>query len=217
MALWTMANDGWVKAPMHGIMKSAKCVICGCGSSLKDAVIPDDRYKIVLNDAYETVKPDCWVALDKPEFFSLDIMEKPITKVLRGGHQKEKIADREASSFPATYFCDIREVPYQCVFDYPHLDYLFCWQSQTMILAVQLAWYLGFKDIAFAGVDLADGRHNDKAFTPEQIEKNRKVWSQQVTFFKWWIAEARKRDITVSSITDGLLRELINGGNNGSD
>lgn len=208
MALWSMAGDGWVKAPMHGTMRGAKCVICGCGPSLAEAEIPEDRYKIVLNDGYKTVKPDMWVALDKPDIFGMDIMERPCAKILRGGHQTELVEGREARTFPNTFFGDLRDLPRECVFDHPHLDYLFVWQRQTMIFATQMAWYLGFGDVAFAGVDLRDGRHIPKEFTEAEIKKNRLVWSQQTEYFKWWIPEALKRGIKVSSLADGLLREL---------
>jgi len=208
MALWTMAENGWAKVPMHGTMKGGKCVICGCGPSLATTAIPEDRYKIVLNDAYKTVEPDMWVALDEPSIFGPEIIKTSCVKVLRGGHQAELVDEREAASFPGTFFADLKDLPRECVFDHPHLDYLFVWKKQTMIFATQLAWYLGFSDVAFAGVDLRDGRHVPKEFTEDQLKKDRMVWAQQAEYFNWWVPEAMKRGITVSSLSGGLVGEL---------
>jgi len=199
LALWAKTNTGWAKAPLNGTYAGGKALICGCGPSLATADIPEDRVRIVLNDGYKTVRPDIWVALDTPDFFGPDALNQPCLKVLRGGMQSTVVDGKQAGEYPATFFADIKEMPQECVFDFPHLEYQFIWKHQTMIFAVQLAWYLGFKDIRFVGVDHAPGRHTPVDPPPDPV-REQLVFNQQKAFFRWWLPEASRRGLTVAGV-----------------
>jgi len=229
MALWRWARtplaSTWVKCPWHEQghwPRPARAVIYGCGSSLHTASTQGVGFRIVQNHAWRVVEPDLWVGLDPPAMFDdpdtgRHLSDTIFPKVYRGTYPDlpayPNRAEPRARDIPFAHFADVVTADRDAIFANHGLEQKFMWTKNTMHLAIQVALWMGFTDIAFAAVDL-QGHYAfpeiERKWTLAQIKKVNQLLQEEFRWFKWFIPEATRRGIRISCLSpQSRLMELL--------
>lgn len=176
--LWRHNGTQWVLVDWHRAYTPGTCIICGSGMGLTTFVPDPKDFHICINAAWRFVRPDIWIGMDSPAFFGKELMAQMFRKVLRGGSQDEMVEGAKVHSYPETYFPSNSDVPLDSVMLDRRAEPTFVWRKNSFIPAIQLAVWMGFRRIGFAGVNLG-GEHCDKRqFTAKQKDDYVKLWDE---------------------------------------
>jgi len=226
MALWRWTpppKPHWVKCPWHKQGKwprPARAVIYGSGQSLISAPVPEDAFRIVFNRAWQVVEPHLWVGLDRPAIFDSPnghLSATTFPKVYRGFFSSYPALPGDstqlARDIPCAHFADTATGDRDEIFANHGLDQTFLWTENTMHFAIQIALWMGFRDLAFAGIDLHGryfSREIQQRLTLRQIKASNQLLVEEFRWFKRFIPEANRRGIRISCLSPGSkLMELL--------
>lgn len=204
--MWTQQNGKWKEAPLHnGAIGLSAFIVCN-GPSL--AAIDVERLRgpgrvvVAVNNAAPKVRPDWWVGMDTPDCYDHSIFAGAYPKLVR-----PTLRDK-FDGLPFVFTLDILENV--AFYDGGEKD-TFRWDSDTFRIALQLAVYLGCKDVFLFGVDLdtskgdyADGNY----LTDEQRAYNQKLYDTTFEFLAWHI-ENRPAVQIISASPGSRINELM--------
>ena len=213
IALWTWSGMNWSKCPWHAEDKgNLKAVIYGSGESLKEVdKFPKGYMRIVQNKAVSEVEPHIWIGMDEPEAdFGRELMESPFRKVFRGNYAGMLVDGIPAKEYPETYFIDVKPQNKSVVFGNRGLDCSFYWNKNTMQVTIHLALWMGFKTIAFAGVDLGGSYFDKRKLSKKRKANTDRLLKQQFEWMKWFVKACKRAGITLENMSENSrLKEII--------
>ena len=178
MSLWRHEGSKFETVDWHRLYTPGTAVVCGSGYGLKTYKADPANLHICINAAYKTVRPDVWVAMDNPDFFGKQVLSQPFRKILRGNMPFVAIEGRPTHAFPETYFVDIDDGPLSNVFLDRTANPTFVWTKNSFLPAIQLAVWMGYRTIGFAGVNLGGAHCDDREFTTEQKADYVILWKE---------------------------------------
>jgi len=200
MALWKWTGTNFEKCAWYSTnMHNLKAMIYGCASSLKEAPVnPKGYLRIVQNMGYKVIEPHIWIGMDEPEWFGPEFSEMPYRKVWRGNYAGNLVANIPAKEYPEMYFMDVVKQDRHELFYRKGLDCQFVWVGNTMVAAIHLALWMGFKTIGFAGIDLQGMYFDDKDSTLTEQEKinTKRLLEEEFEFMTWLVGCGRATGIT---------------------
>ena len=176
--LWRFNGSVWATVDWHRVFTPGTCIICGSGMGLTDYVPDPKNFHICINAAWKIVRPDIWVGMDSPAYFGKELMDQMFRKVLKGGSQEDLVDGFKVQSYPETYFPSDAEVPLENVMLDRRAEPTFVWQKNSFIPAIQLAVWMGFRRIGFAGVNLGGSHCDGRVFTKEQKADYAILWKE---------------------------------------
>lgn len=235
MALWTWDGIRWRKAPWHEGRwpRPQLAVVWGCGESLRTVMAPDGAFNIVQNHGWQLVHPDLWVGMDTPAMFSSPDGEHNSAgdwpKVYRGVYAElpSGLPDgRKARDIPLAHFADLAVGDRMSEDFFPNRGQeqkFMCGKARdaqntgisTMHVAIQVALWMGFKRLGFAGIDLNKAtsyafRDKSDKWTLKQIIKVNQLLNEEFRWFRWFVPAAVKRGIEcVCLAPESRLKELM--------
>jgi hypothetical protein len=213
MAIWTWSGLNWEKCPWHNLDKgNLKAMIYGCGPSLNTAPkTPEGYFRIVQNMGFKSVEPHVWLGMDDPDFWDQDFFNSPFRKVLRGSFGGAEAKGQPVKDFPETYFIDVKAQSRDSVFLNRGLDCQFYWNKNTMQVAIHLALYMGFKTIAFAGIDLQGDYFDKRELSDSKRAELNQLLKEEFTWLKWFAEVTEKTGITLENYSENSrLNEIPN-------
>jgi hypothetical protein len=200
MGLWAWDGEEWRKQCWCRDERPGRCVIYGSGPSLKTAPNIPGAFRLVQNHAARFVEPHLWVGLDDPALYDY-IAYAPFRRVYRGNYADNLVDGIPARRLPDSYFADVKEMSPISIFEQKGIDAAFMWNKNTLAFAVQMALWLGFRVVSFAGIDLkgayADGRELSEV---DRLDCE-KLWDEQLAFMKWLAERASARQIRVTCLS----------------
>ena len=201
---WNEIKNKWDTIEWKAKQTPGTAIIVGSGLSVqKEVEYPPCSLKIVQNMAYQFVKPDIWIGMDKPKMFPQVFSTYDYPKICRGNMFDFEVMDTKVKLIPETYFMSMKIIPRESIFS----ANIFSWTKNTLVPSVQLAIWMGYKKIAFHGVDLkgnyADGR--------KLLAKTQKLLNQEYIWLKWLNGECKKKGIQLINLSgkDSRLSEFI--------
>ncbi len=203
--IWRWKNGpGWVKADLHNTAGGMPVIIACNGPSI--ATMDTARFcgagrlVIGVNNVYPRLRPDLWVGMDKPGGFDSRLFHEPFPKILRGNHGDEPLHDGLPAKWArSTFFANVD--PKADFYDWAENAPL-RWSKNTFTIAMQLALWMGSREIYFAGVDLhhADGDYADGNYlTPEQRAINAQLHAELFAFLEEFRTRAAWLGVRVTS------------------
>lgn len=207
MALWTK-NKQWEKCQWQA---DDKAMIYGCGESVKDAdTSPEGYTKIVQNYSHNIIQPDIWIGMDKPEAFGRKLLDTPYKKVFRGNYANMLVDGIPACEFPETYWIDVSKQKRASVLYNKGINCPFYWNQNTFQVAIHLALWMGFKTLAFAGIDLQGKYFDNRKLTKQQVARTELLLVEEFNWMKWFAECAKKLGITLENMSlTSRLTEII--------
>lgn len=148
MAIWSY-TDRWEKAPLYRKNHDGIAVVCGTSPWLQTD-LPEEWFRIGVNGTYKVMPIDAWVGMDEPESHGVETAAAPRMKFYRGTFSEMRIGSIPVKLLPNSYFIDVDEKaqPLPVI-----KDEMFLWLSSGIIVAIQLAMYMGYSRIVLSGVD----------------------------------------------------------------
>lgn len=190
MAIWSY-TDKWEKSPLYRRNHDGIAVVCGSSPwMLKNEELQPHWLRIGVNNVHRVLPLDAWVGMDEPSKHGIDAAMLPCMKFYRGSFGEDKIGSVTVNRLPNSYFVDIEEgispLPLE-----NNMNFL--WLRSSIIIAIQLAMYMGYSRIVLNGVDferageysdgstcenpeLQQGWYNDLAESVRAISKVAKGW-----------------------------------------
>lgn len=157
MAIWSY-TDRWEVAPLYRKNHDGIAVVCGTSPWLT-ADIPPHWFRIGVNGSRTVLPIDAWVGMDEPETHGIEAARAANMKFYRGTFSEMRIGSIPVKLLPNSYFIDVSEKaqPLPVV-----KNDAFLWLSSGIIVAIQLAMYMGYSRIVLNGVDFEDaGKYID--------------------------------------------------------
>jgi hypothetical protein len=211
MALWKWNGYEYLKAPLHSVSTgNLKAMLYGTGESLKEAdKSPKGYMRFCINYAYKEVDPHYFIGMDDPNKFGRELMEMPFRKVFSGGYANIKVDGIAAKEYPETYFADIQSDSRGSIFFNRGVDCNFFFSKKTMFVALHLIMYMGFKHIAFSGVDLG----GDYFYNQKLNDAEKKTLEEEFIFMKWFAEACPKANVTLENTSKvSRLNEILKPG-----
>jgi hypothetical protein len=192
-------------------MGNLKAVIYGSGKSLRNAdKNPEGCMRIVQNWAFKEIEPHIWIGMDEPQTFGIELMNTPYRKVFRGNYAGLKVNGIPAKEYPETYFIDVKPQDRKSVFKNKGLDCQFYWNKNTMQVAIHLALWMGFKHLAFSGIDLKGHYHDGRKLSPEKENEMKRLLNEEFEWLKWFWMCAVYSGIKLENMSkNSRLNEII--------
>ncbi len=174
-------RTGWQPLDWHDTLAGLPVLLVANGPSLAQVdaskLCGPGRVVIGINNAYPAVRPDIWVGMDDPACFEQALFHDPIPKVLRAGYRNAQFHGRALRGMPGV--CFVEDDEKASFFGWGPED-VFEWSSNTMLTALQLAFWMGSRDIYFIGSDLsvADGDYADGNYlSPNERARNARLYA----------------------------------------
>ena len=150
MAIWSY-TDRWEKAPLYRKNHDGIAVVCGSSPwLLKDGSLQPHWFRIGVNNVHRVLPLDAWVGMDDPNDHGIDTAKLPCMKFYRGCFADTRIGSVAVNLMPSTYFVDVKEgispLPIEN-------NMSFLWLKSSIIVAIQMAMYMGYSRIILNGVD----------------------------------------------------------------
>ena len=208
MALWKWDGYEYLKAAWHSTETgNLKAMIYGTGESLKEAdKTPKGFMRFCINHAYKEVEPHIFIGMDDPTKFGRELLEMPFRKVFRGAYASILVDGIAAREYPETYFADVQSDSRGTIFFNRGPDCNFFFSKKTMIVTLHLALYMGFKHIAFSGVDFGGDYFYNQKLTPMEVQ----TLNEEFEFMKWFAQYCVKAGITLENTSSkSRLKEIM--------
>lgn len=204
--LWNKTHDKWEVVNLHNSMKGMVAVIACNGPSL-DKIDTSNlqgpgRVVIAINNAAPKVRPDWWVGMDGPDCYDKSIFTNSYPKLVRN------TLWNKYEGFPNIVTTDLRE---KVAFYDGGKDDCFRWDWDSFRVTIQLALYLGCKDIVLAGVDLSTKELDyagGNCLTEKQRSGNQRLYDATIKFLKNHIL-TRPSIKFISASPDSQLNEFM--------
>jgi hypothetical protein len=196
---WDREDKHYKRLKMAGALANrGRCVIYGCGPSLADAPVSDEDFRLVVNHAYRLVQPTLWLGLDEPRFFPDIASIGNCVRVFRLNHAEHDIGGGvTARELPDALFLGLKEQGRDVVWEPPHTRTIFYWGRSTLCSACHFAIWLGFTEIAFAGVDLGVSRFDGQP--PDPTDQRMRQF--EFDFLCWFKGHCDRRGIRLSCLS----------------
>ena len=186
MAIWSF-TDKWEKSPLYRKNHDGIAVVCGTSPWLTSDIL-ESWFRIGVNTAYKKLPLHAWVGMDKPEQNGPEPARLPHAKFYRGGFSDLRIGSVPVKLLPNSHFIDVSESAQPFPIE---KDATFVWLRSGIIVAIQLAMYMGYSRIVLNGVDFEDaGKYADggTCANPELQQK----WYDEIAEAVKSIAETGK-------------------------
>jgi hypothetical protein len=192
MAIWTHTGTEVVKVPWHRIGRPDRAILYGCGPSLNEAQQKKIGTRFVQNHGYKVVRPDYWIGMDQPEAFGADLLTFSCPKIFRGNFSRKPLLGRETFELPNSFFMDVEPGDLRDVFQRQRdINTKFVWAKNTMVSALHLIIWMGFKDILFCGIDLQGPYFDNRELDGWHEESVRTLLGQELQFLEQFAVTCR--------------------------
>lgn len=189
-------------------------VVWGCASSLRTTPSPPDAFNVVQNHGWQVIRPDLWVGMDAPAMFGGNsagewpkVYRHAYTELPSGLPDGRKARDIDMAFFPDLMVGSRASDDF---FPTSGIDQRFMIGPalnkqqtgiSTMHIAIQLALWMGFKRLGFAGIDLEKATdyafpEHSRKWTLAQVRKVNQLLQEEYRWFKWFTPAAEKRGVT---------------------
>lgn len=213
MALWKYNGCGHVMVPFNAPPHNGVALLMGTGKSLNtisDDDIPGNVVKFGLNHSFRAIRPDIFLALDEPAYFGKDVAEAPYIKVFRGNHADVLVDGIASKKYFNTYFADMEVGNREKVFSFNGIETKFWWNKSTFYFALHFIYWMGFRKIAFIGVDMKGDYFDSRTLSVEEEKDNRNYLEQNFEFMKWYAEAAGNFGMKlVTCSKDSRLNEIM--------
>ena len=196
--LWRYHGDGRAQpVDLTGTYFGGALFLVGGSPTLKDEPLEllQERGVVTMavNNAAEIVYPTMWVGGDRPECYSLRILQDPsILKFVNSMRMEDLVEGVPWRSLPGTlvYEC----APWE---RYNFGNFLdrgpdFVWWNNTFFIALQMAWRLGFRRVYLVGAEFRIDTDHQYAWPtvlkPEELVANSALYEKSVT----WMASLQR-------------------------
>jgi len=198
----------------HNAHLGARCLLVCNGPSFKDvdpAVLRGrGRITIGVNNVYPRFCPDYWHGLDGPECFDAALFSEPFPKICRAGMDTRDVGGTPLAQCLSTYFLDLRAEGN--FWDWSEKS-VFHWGKNSMLSALQLALWMGMRDIALVGVDLhhkagdyADGNY----LRPTERASNARLYDASLALLRDFVPQAATLGVKMTSCSpQSKLNEIM--------
>lgn len=181
--IWRKPKDKWQSVALHDSMVGLPAFIVCNGPSMDNVdtstLRGSGRVVIALNNAAPKVRPDWWMGMDSPECYDKSIFSEAYSKLVHPAYWREFQGTRNL------FTADIaKNVPF---YDGGEED-VFRWDRDTFRVSIQLAIYLGCRQLCFVGVNLSTnhGDYVDGSYlTNKQRASNGRLYDANFEFLKW--------------------------------
>ena len=205
-------GTGWVETDLFGSAVGMPVIIACNGPSLREMPVEKfcgpGRLVLGVNGVYPRLRPDIWLGMDKPAGFPRALFREPFPKLLRGNHHAEPLHDG----------CMARDGRRTCFVDVdPKADFygtaeksVMRWMNNSFSIALQVAMWMGSREIYFAGVDLhhtAGDYADGPPLTDAARSINAQLHTELLTFLRSVATRAPRIGLTLTSCSP---RSLLN-------
>lgn len=160
--------------------------LCGGHPSLKEEDLTQFSLPgvttLAMNNTGALFRPTLWVSADKPICYSPSIINDPgVLKFARLAHSHQMLKSGKFwHEVPSTLFYS--DTPEFTVKNVLHRTKKFAWWKNIFVIAIQLAYRLGFRKIYLCGVGLditpeAQYAYNAAKLNQEQINYNQRTYN----------------------------------------
>lgn len=205
-------EDGRQKTCDLRDLHSGALVLCGGHPSLADEPLEllaqPGIVTMAMNNAALTLRPDLWVCADHASCYAPAILRDPgVLKFARLLYWNEPLPDGGPwHRAPSTLFYGVSDSAFHSgnLLD----DHLcFAWWKNVFVIALQLAYRLGFRKVylAGAGFNVPNGRHYafDHQLTGEQSEYSARTYDRVVDQVRQALPHFAERGFSLVSCTPG--------------
>jgi hypothetical protein len=202
--IWRHNGSAWRDAGLHNsIVGMPVFLVCnGPSFAQVDAskLCGPGRVVIGVNSSYPRLRPDIWIGMDDSGCFEQSLFSEPFPKIMREGFKDSTINGRPLRGMSRVMFADVSKC---CTsfFDWGEGD-KFQWTSNTMHTALQIALWMGSRDIYLVGCDLSldDGDYADGNYlTGEQRKRNARCYAHSVEFLRKVHAAGAEKGYEITS------------------
>jgi len=215
MAVWTYNADKWNKVPWFNSQRGQLAFICCNGPSFKEvdasSLTGVGRVVIGINSTYPKLRPDYWMGMDTPDCYDAGLPHESFPKLWRGSYGEEPIQSfTTLKNAPSSYFLDVRNEEQM----FPLVeDQNFLWRSNTLVVAVQFAMWLGCNPIYLVGCDLntSKGDYADGDYlSDEQRDYNQRLYDQLNQWLELLRPSALKNGFSILSCSkDSRINDYL--------
>jgi len=177
------------------------------GPSLADADLDGLRQRGIvtlgINTSYLTFRPTIWLSADRPECFPTLVYQDPgVMKVTRRSLAHVRLAGRQLCEHPNMLFLHLSHTHQRkgSLFTEPAR-----WYPKCFIIAVQLAWWLGFERIVTVGTDFritAERQYAHGApLSRYYVNTNKGVYANTLKILRRILPDLTARGVTMVNTT----------------
>ncbi len=194
---------------------SGACFLLGgspCLMDSKDKIANQPIIKMAMNNAATIVRPDLWVGADISKNYSTSVLVDPgVMKFTYISRRDNQVNGRKWKEMPNTYFMSSKQTK-------PNEFFLrgrdFSWDKNVFVLAIQLAYRLGFRKVYLLGCSFKIAQ--DKQYCYEtrldkaQVEYNQKTYNVAIRQVRSLLGPAKDAGFEIiSCTTDSKINEIV--------
>jgi hypothetical protein len=209
---YRFTNDGRQKTCDLRDAYGGALVLCGGHPSLRDEPLEllaqPGVVTMAMNNTALLFRPNLWVCADHASCYAPSILhDGGIVKFARLLYWNERLAGGEPwHTMPGTLFYGVDDAAFRSdnlLDDYP----FFAWWKNVFIVALQLAWHLGFRRVYLAGTgfNVPSDRHYafDQQLSPAQSDYSRRTYVDVVAQVRAALPHFAQRGFSLVSCTPG--------------
>ena len=170
-----------------------------------------------LNTAAVTFRPRLWLGVDYPECFPLAVYQDPgVMKVSRASIAHltwPREGGRQLCEYPNIWFVHLRRERGRLSIDGPLFETPARWYPKAFILAIQLAWWLGFRTIYTVGTDFEISPERQYAhgnpLSGRYVATNRGVYANTLDVLRRILPDLAARGVKLVNTTQGGRLDFV--------
>ena len=210
MALWYECGNGPIKLEKSFAKANLglDVYICCTGPSLAEVTSEQFQvpgvFTIGINTTYPHIKPNMWIGMDKAGCYDPKLWWEPFFKICRGNYFEDEIKGFKIKQLPNVLFADVgKNSDPEAIFKLRDHDIKFVWKNNTLAMSLHTAIWMGAKRIFLVGCDLGGDKdyYDDRVLSDEHRTYNRKLYSEQTEYLKWFYRTGKKYGIDLISCT----------------
>jgi len=211
MTIMYHTGEEWTYARFKRKETDLKAILVCGGPSLNKIDISSLRGagKVIfgMNNTYPKVYPNIWLGMDDPSCYNRHLVYEPFMKIFRGGYHKRWTEDGKfLRDLYNVYFADVGNTTKDWfqIFDKINIKDkdTFTWTGNSFSIALNIIFYMGFKDIYLVGCDFSTEEshyHNTVELSKKELKHNNHLYKHLNKYLKWMYAQAKIHKINIYS------------------
>jgi len=207
--LYRVRRDSMTEAAdLRGMFAGESLFLVAPGPSLRDANLELLRQRGIvtlgLNTSYVTLRPTIWLGVDYPECYPLLVYQDPgVMKISRASIAHIRWRGRLLCDYPNMHFLHLTRTSRPD--DRPLFSEPARWYPKSFILAVELAWWLGFTRVYTVGTGfrITSGRQyaHGNPLSRRFVNTNKRVYAKALTILKGILPDLADRGVEIVNTT----------------